>query len=106
LAQGNQKLAMTDIIKARHCRQPALSEDDMNRKHNQSKLTLLTKVSNQYSGAITPIALSALSAWLIVSGVKGLMGFIVTRETALADLVGILVVIAVARWFKFRSESK
>ncbi len=78
----------------------------MDRKSPLKKPTLLARVANQYSGALTPIALSAVSAWLIVTGMKGLAGFNVNRETALADLVGILVVIAVARWMKLRSDPK
>ena len=78
----------------------------MERKPAQKKSGLLAKVGKQYSGALTPIALSALSAWLIITGVKGLAGFTVNRQTALADLIGILVVIAAARWMKLRSDSK
>jgi hypothetical protein len=78
----------------------------MERKPEQKKPGLMAKVGNQYSGALTPIALSALSAWLIITGVKGLAGFTVTRQTALADLIGILIVIAAARWFKARSDDK
>ena len=70
------------------------------------KPSLLAKASQQYSGALTPIALSALSAWLIVTGIKGLAGFTVNRQTALADLIGILLVIAVARWMKLRNDAK
>ncbi len=64
------------------------------------KPNLLAKASRHYAGALTPIALSAVSAWLIVTGLKGLVGFTVNRQTALADLIGILVVVAVARWMK------
>ena len=78
----------------------------MDRKPQSNKPGLISKLSNQYAGALTPVALSALSAWLIVTGVKGLAGFTVNRQTALADLVGILVVIAVARWMKLRSDPK
>ena len=78
----------------------------MERIPEQKKPTLLAKAGNQYSGAITPIALSALSAWLIITGVKGLAGFAVNRQTALADLIGILIVIAAARWMKTRRIDK
>lgn len=70
------------------------------------KPTLLTRVSQHFSGALTPIALSALSAWLIVTGIKGLAGFTVNQQTALADLIGILLVIAVARWMKLGHNPK
>lgn len=78
----------------------------MEHKPEQKKPGLLAKVGNQYSGALTPIALSALSAWLIITGVKGLAGFTVNRQTALADLVGILIVIAAARFMKARGDTK
>lgn len=70
------------------------------------KATFLARISQQYSGALTPIALSALSAWLIVTGIKGLAGFTVNRKTALADLLGIVIVVAVCRWMKLRSDQK
>ena len=75
-------------------------------KFQPKKPTLLAKAAQQYAGALTPIALSALSAWLIVTGLKGLAGFTVNRQTALADLIGILIVVAVARWMKLRSDQK
>jgi len=48
----------------------------------------------------------ATSAWLIVTGLKGLTGFPVNQATAAGDLVGILIVIGAARWFKARSGTK
>lgn len=78
----------------------------MDRKPDAKKPRFLTKVANQYSGELTPVALSALSAWLIVTGMKGLAGFPVNRASALADLIGILIVVAVARWMKLRSDAK
>ena len=70
------------------------------------KLTFLARASQQYAGELTPIALSALSAWLIVTGFKGLAGFTMNSQSALADLIGIVVVIAVARWMKLRNNPK
>ena len=78
----------------------------MDRQPPQHKPTFLQKLASQYTGALAPVALSALSAWLIVTGIKGLAGFTVNRQTALADLIGVLIVIAVARWMKVRSDSK
>ncbi|MBC7514441.1 MAG: hypothetical protein H7234_08410 [Herminiimonas sp.] len=78
----------------------------MDRKPQSKKPGFIGKITNQYAGALTPVALSALSAWLIVTGVKGLAGFTVNRQTALADLIGILIVIALARWMKVRSDPK
>lgn len=78
----------------------------MDRKPQKQKQSWLARAGTQYSGALTPIALSAVSAWLIVTGLKGLAGFAVNRESALADLVGIFLVIAVARWMKLRSDAK
>ena len=78
----------------------------MNRDPHPKKPTLRAKVATQYSGALTPIALSAVSAWLIVTGFKGLAGFAVNRQSALADLIGILIVVAVARWFRLPGDSK
>ncbi len=78
----------------------------MDRKPQSKKPGFLSRMSSQYAGELTPLALSALSAWLIVTGVKGLAGFTVNRETALADLIGILIVIAVVRWMKLRSDPK
>ena len=78
----------------------------MDRKPQSKNPGFISKVATQYAGDLTPVALSALSAWLIITGVKGLAGFTVSRQTALADLIGILVIIALARWMKPRSDSK
>jgi hypothetical protein len=78
----------------------------MDRKTTPTNSSLLRKLGSQYSGALTPIALSALSAWLIITGIKGLAGFTVDTRSALADLLGIVVVIALARWMTPRSDAK
>ena len=72
----------------------------------QEKLGLLATLKKNYSGPITHVALSAMSAWMIVIGLKGLAGFAVTRQTAVADLLGICIVIGLARWFTSRSHPK
>jgi hypothetical protein len=41
-----------------------------------------------------------------VTGLKGLAGFTVNQQTAAADLLGIIIVIAVLRWAKFRNNAK
>lgn len=78
----------------------------MDRKPQSKKTGFISKAASQYAGELTPLALSALSAWLIITGVKGLAGFTVNRQTALADLLGILIVVAIARWMKLRSDPK
>lgn len=78
----------------------------MNRKPQSKRSGLISKVSSQYTGQLAPVALSALSAWLIVTGVKGLAGFTVNRQTALADLIGILIVVALARWMTLKGDQK
>ncbi|TFW09626.1 hypothetical protein E4K72_05040 [Oxalobacteraceae bacterium OM1] len=65
----------------------------------QKKTSLLQNATKQYSGPITHVALSALSAWMIVQGLKGLAGFTVNQQTALADLLGIVLVIGAVRMF-------
>ncbi|WP_136413950.1 MULTISPECIES: hypothetical protein [Oxalobacteraceae] len=70
------------------------------------KPNLLTLFARNYSGPITGVALSALSAWMIVTGLKGLAGFEVTQQSALADLLGIVIIIGVARWLKIRFNVK
>ncbi len=64
------------------------------------KSNLLTMFARHYSGPLTGVALSALSAWMIVTGLKGLAGFELTQQSALADLLGIALVIGIARWIK------
>ena len=81
-------------------------EADMDRKSQPKNRGFISKAATQYAGELTPVALSALSAWLIVTGVKGLAGFTVNHHTALADLIGIMLVIALARWMKPRSDPK
>jgi len=71
-----------------------------------SKPNFLTRLTTTCSAPLTQVALFALSTWLIVLGCKGLAGLPVNRTTALADLIGILVVIGAARWFKARSNAK
>jgi hypothetical protein len=65
-----------------------------------------TMLTTQFSGALTAVALSALSAWLIVTGLKGAAGFTITRQSALADLLGIILVIAVVRWMSPKRDAK
>lgn len=72
----------------------------------EKKPKLLAIFAKNYSGPITGVALSALSAWTIVTGLKGLAGFDVNRQTALADLLGIVMVIGIARWIHFRQGVK
>jgi hypothetical protein len=78
----------------------------MNKQPEQKKSNLLASLSKTYSGSLTGIALSALSAWMMVTGLKGLAGFTVNQQTALADLLGIIIVIAVFRWAKLRHNAK
>ena len=73
-------------------------------KPNESRL--LSAFSRNYSGPITHVALSALSAWMMVQGLKGLAGFTVNAESAMADLVGIIVIVAIARWMKVKPDPK
>lgn len=70
------------------------------------KPNLLTVFAKGYSGSLTGVALSAVSAWMIVTGLKGLAGFEVTQEGALGDLLGIAIIIGVARWIKARYNIK
>ncbi|HJV87423.1 MAG TPA: hypothetical protein VJ698_18285 [Noviherbaspirillum sp.] len=67
---------------------------------SRKKSGFLALFTRNYSGPLTGVALSALSAWMIVTGLKGLAGFEVTRESALADLLGIILIIGVARWMR------
>ena len=78
----------------------------MDSKPEQQKPTPGARLAQHYAGAVTPVILSAVSAWLIVTGVKGLMGFTMTRQTVVADLLGILVVVAVARWMQRGPDTK
>ena len=72
-------------------------------KTNGKKTNFLTRLTLTCSAPLTQVALFATSAWLIVLGVKGLAGFPINQVTAVSDLVGILIVIGAARWFKARS---
>lgn len=67
---------------------------------------LLTRFAKGYSGPLAGVVLAALSAWMIVTGIKGLAGFEVNAQTALADLGGIAVVIGIARWIKLKYNIK
>jgi len=56
------------------------------------------------SAPLAHVALCVVSGWMIVTGIKGLAGFAVNRHTALADLLGIVVVVGVARVFARKSK--
>jgi hypothetical protein len=58
------------------------------------------------SAPLAHVALCAVSGWMIVTGLKGLAGFTVNRHTALADLLGIVIVVGVARCFTRKSKAK
>lgn len=73
---------------------------------NGKKPNFLTRLTGSCSAPITQVALMAISAWLIVTGMKGLAGFPINQTTAAADLLGILIVIGAARWFKARSGTR
>lgn len=76
----------------------------MNKQTKPDQSRLLSALSKNYSGPLTHVALSALSAWMMVQGLKGLAGFTVNAESAMADLVGIIVIVAIARWMKVRPD--
>lgn len=78
----------------------------MKNQSEQKKPNLLTSLAKGYSGPLTHVALSAMSAWMIVTGLKGLAGFTVNEKTALADLLGIVIVIGILRWVRIRSDAK
>lgn len=73
---------------------------------DDAKPNLLTRFAKHYSGPLAGVVLSALSAWMIVTGLKGLAGFEVNQETALADLAGIAVIVGIARWIKLKYDVK
>ena len=75
----------------------------MEKKSARKRTNHWTGIARNYSGPLTHVALSAVSAWMIVTGLKGLAGFTVNAQTALADLLGIIIVIAVIRWMKAKS---
>lgn len=72
----------------------------MDQQPESKKRNLLNAFTRHYSGSLTGVVLSALSAWTIVIGLKGLAGFEVNQRSALADLLGIIIVIGALRWFK------
>jgi hypothetical protein len=78
----------------------------MNKQPKPIKTRFLSAVSKNYSGPIAHVALSALSAWMMVQGLKGLAGFTVNAQTASADLVGIIIIVAIARWMKVKPDAK
>ena len=78
----------------------------MNKQPKPIKTRLLSAFSKNYSGPLAQVALSALSAWMMVQGLKGLVGFTVNAQTASADLVGIIIIVALARWMKVRPDAK
>jgi hypothetical protein len=78
----------------------------MENQSKEKKANYLTLFAKSYSGPITHVALSAVSAWMIVTGLKGLAGFTVNSQTALADLLGIVIVIGIARWVKIKYKVK
>lgn len=73
---------------------------------DNSRPNLLTRLAKGYSGPLAGVVLAALSAWMIVTGLKGLAGFEVNQQTALADLAGIAIVIGAARWIKLKYKVK
>jgi hypothetical protein len=75
-------------------------------KQPLDKPNLLTRFAKGYSGPLAGVVLAGLSAWMIVTGLKGLIGLEVNQQTALADLVGIAIIIGVARWIKFKYKVK
>lgn len=76
----------------------------MDKQPDNKKQNLLATFGKAYSGPFTHVALSAVSAWMIITGVKGLLGFTVNRPTALADLIGIAIVIGLLRWSSIRKQ--
>lgn len=78
----------------------------MNNQPDPIKTRFLSAVSRNYSGPLAHVALSALSAWMMVQGLKGLAGFTVNAQTASADLVGIVIIVALARWMKVKPDAK
>ncbi len=78
----------------------------MEKQSKEKKANILTLLAKNYSGPITHVALSAVSAWMIVTGLKGLAGFTVNTQTAIADLAGIAIVIGIARWVNIKYKAK
>ena len=77
-----------------------------NHTNDNARPNFLTRFAKQYSGPLAGVVLSALSAWMIVTGLKGLAGFEVNQQTALADLAGITIIIGIARWIKLKYNIK
>lgn len=78
----------------------------MNNQHKPGSPRLLTAFFRTYCGPLTGTALSALSAWMMVQGMKGLAGFSLTSQSAFADLVGIIIVIGFVRWASGKPGAK
>lgn len=78
----------------------------MDNHPQQKKPNSLSKFAKAYSGPISHVALAAVSAWMIVTGLKGLAGFTINTHTAFADLIGVIVVVAVARWMNLKYNVK
>ncbi|MDB5764440.1 MAG: hypothetical protein JWQ21_3435 [Herminiimonas sp.] len=78
----------------------------MEKQAREKKPNYLTLLAKNYSGPLSHVALSAVSAWMIVTGLKGLAGFTVNSRTALADLLGIIIVVGIARWVKMKYNVK
>ena len=78
----------------------------MNKQTKPNKSSVLSAFSKNYSGPLTHVALSAMSAWMMVQGLKGLTGFTVNAQSAMADLVGIIIIVAIARWMKVKPDAK
>ena len=78
----------------------------MNKQSKEKKPNYLTILAKNFSGSIAHVALSVLSGWMIVTGLKGLLGFTVNSQTAMADLLGIIIVVGIARWVKIKYDMK
>lgn len=78
----------------------------MENKSDKSTPNFLTRLGNHCAGPLAAVALSGTSTWMIITGIKGLAGFTVNTRTALADLVGIVIVIGLARWMKIKFDAK
>jgi hypothetical protein len=42
----------------------------------------------------------------MVQGIKGLAGFTVSTQSAMADLVGIILIVGIARWMRVKPDAK
>lgn len=76
-----------------------MNEQPSDNEQTEEKPNFLARLGNTCSAPLPQIALFATSAWLIVIGLKGLAGFPVNQTTAVADLLGILIVVGLGRWF-------